>query len=79
MDTKRCCLLIRYQENCHSQFASPTGATGQVHTLSALRCNISHNRHLSTKHLTQGYKHAVAWLVLTTYDGLVIMSPALIR
>ena len=29
-----CCLLIRYQENCHSHFASPKGAAGQVHTLS---------------------------------------------
>ena len=30
-------LLLRYQENCHSHFASPKGATGQVHTLSAFR------------------------------------------
>ena len=35
-DTKRCCLLLMYQENRHSHFASPKGATDQVHTLSAL-------------------------------------------
>ena len=35
-DTKRCCLLLRYQKNRHSHFASPKCATGQVLTLSAL-------------------------------------------
>ena len=29
-DTKRCCLLLLYQENRHSHFASPKGATHQV-------------------------------------------------
>ena len=28
----RCCLLLQYQGNRHSHFASPTGATSQVHT-----------------------------------------------
>ena len=36
-DTKRCCLLLWYQVNRHSHFASPKGATDQVHTLLALR------------------------------------------
>ena len=38
-DAKRCYLLLRYQENCHSprhsHIASLKGATGQVHTLPA--------------------------------------------
>ena len=29
--------ILRYQENRHSHFASPKGATGQVQNLSALR------------------------------------------
>ena len=37
MVTKRCCLLVRYQENRQGYFASPKGATGQVHTLSVLQ------------------------------------------
>ena len=36
---KGCCLLLLYQENHHTYFASLKGASasGQIHTLSALR------------------------------------------
>ena len=77
--------------NCHNHFALlGRFITGQVHTLSALYCNIPHNRQVpdalwSTKqilikYLAQGYKYAGRSGVRTkNIDGLVVMSPALFR
>ena len=62
-------IIIKVSENHHSQFVSPRGATGQVHTLSALRFfYISYNQHLpdvlrstmqiEIEYLAQVHKHA---------------------
>ena len=75
MDTKCCCLLLRYQVNRHSHLALPEGATSQLHTLYA-----QVNKAIETKHLAQGYKHTGRSGARThNFDGPVIMSPAPFR
>ena len=74
--TKRCYLLLRHQKNHHSHFVSPKGATGQVHTLSALRLKYfpqsippwcaQVSEAIKTKYFAQGHKTlALAGLKLT--------------